>query len=97
MATIAGCDVVITSYRELTQSVPWDKVAIGKLRASNRNKWDDLQEDLPEAIERLIKKTLAAGGGGTLHQIDWYRVGCPYEIALRSCKWLIDIAFLGRS
>jgi len=44
------------------------------MRAKNREKGGDPQDDDPEPIADYINGLLDAGRGGPLHKIEWYRV-----------------------
>jgi hypothetical protein len=64
MIRITDCDIVLTSYWELSNSCVFPKEEMRELKKKTK--------DNPMAVEEWIENR--RGQGGDLHKINWHRV-----------------------
>lgn len=84
-----SCDVVLTTWHELNQSVPWpDADTLLRLRQLNRVRKDRSIDDESSPIVEWIEDHQEEGGN--LHQIYWRRVS-PFRLLFRP-QMLIEIS-----
>ncbi|KAF7951600.1 hypothetical protein EAE96_006903 [Botrytis aclada] len=68
-----SADVVLTTYKELTKSLPWpDKKTLQILKMRGKGKKRLIEDAESSHVETYIRDNLDKAG--VLHQIEWYRV-----------------------
>ncbi|KAH8597726.1 SNF2 family N-terminal domain-containing protein [Bisporella sp. PMI_857] len=71
---VASNNIVLTSYSQVTKSLPWNNLAIEGIRKQNRKTGEDPADDDPQPIQKFIQSLFDVGLAGTLHLIKWHRV-----------------------
>lgn len=79
MIRITDCDIVITTWKELSRSCPFpDKHTYNQLQAKFRKQKGNPEDDESTTIEEWIENSHE--GRGQLHEIDWYRVSFSFQV-----------------